>query len=143
MVLQWKLYYHTEKTFSDFDGSWEEAPSKGIVVLVALDPTETWGRMIHTMATAPNSRGDFYVKAPGEEPYCTEDYETFLELPGTTMKMVKYGHMTTQVRYQKLVSMACDDLDFPKYSPNADPEKWKNDPRRNHQFWARWAREVK
>lgn len=50
----WRLYYTDGTTYSDADGPWDDAPPRGVAVLVTADPDV--GRELDT--------GDFYVWWP-------------------------------------------------------------------------------
>jgi hypothetical protein len=40
--MKWKLYYGDGTTFSDEDGTWEEAPWRGLIALVVMEPDTGW-----------------------------------------------------------------------------------------------------
>lgn len=54
---KWKIYYDDGTTFSDEDGTWEEAPYRGVLLVVTSDPNV--GREVDHGA-----RGEFYAWWP-------------------------------------------------------------------------------
>ena len=138
--IDWRIYYHDHGTWSDRDGPWVAAPRKGWICVVVRDPTETVGRLIHSWFAPPAVAGNnFYVCAPGEQPYATDDYEPFLDLPRTHYALVKFGHQTTEIRWRDIIKAAVHDPDFPRYSPRARLGRagWDADARRFHAEWSK------
>ena len=105
-MILWRIYYGDGSTFSSEDGSWEQAPSDDVQVVVVGDPSEVWGRFLE-------QGYDYYVCVKEEPPYCTNDLNPFLRKTG----LVKFGRQIPKDRWNELMSRADADPDFPKTSP--------------------------
>ena len=44
MKINWRIYYIDDTTYDDTNGTWEDAPSDGIMCVVVLDPN--YGRFV-------------------------------------------------------------------------------------------------
>jgi len=120
--MKWKIYYDDLSTFSDEDGSWEEAPHKGALVLTTSDPEV--GREIDHGA-----RGEFFAWAPGAtKPWGFDrvgilDYLSQRGWPESTLlsdvsiedlkeEEVKIGRSVDNIRFREVLDLAAKDNYF-------------------------------
>lgn len=121
----WKIYYADGETFSSKDGEWSDAPEYGVVCVVTLDPTDVWGRFVL-------HNHEYYYKIPGKEVMCSEGLEYVkAHVPNITPKQIKCGGNAWQEDWNKILTRATHDEDFPKKSPRRRVTDWPiGDPQR-------------
>lgn len=110
-MIQWRVYYEDDSTFSNEDGSPENAPVLGVVCIVLKDPTV--GRMILC-------RYDWYIfkSADTREPeeWSGHDIHGVLDQlmynPGRIIAC-KQGRCVSDALYKTIYQRAVDDPDFP------------------------------
>lgn len=131
--MNFRIYYDDGSTFDDLDGSWEDAPHLGVVVLVTSDPDV--GREFDHGA-----RGEFYAWWPGaSKPWGFDrtgilDYLAECGWPETThladlsldewrQAGVKLGRSVDNDRFRAIVARAAADPDFPVKSADSLRER--------------------
>ncbi len=114
MKPEWKIYYADGSTFSDLDGSWEEAPTDQVVCCVMRDPTGAWGRFVL-------HGGGWYAKFPGETLVNPEDPEPTMRRSG----LFKQGIQLPKEKWTELMNQAAEDPDFEKKSPRRRKTDWR------------------
>jgi hypothetical protein len=140
MAIDWKLFYADYTTYSNENGTWENAPKHGVICVVVRDPTGTWGRWVYSGHSARQkcaycksmAWGEFYIKRPGsKEPYNTYELGPFLaavdktEDEADSANLIKYGQQVDQADYVAIMDAARNDPDFPISSPKRRAEDWK------------------
>ena len=129
-MVKWRIYYDDFTTYSNEDGLWSEAPVHGVVCIVVRDPTSQWGRWVVsgwsvTEAGQKPGGNDFFCKYPdSDEPFSTPDPTPFLNKPGCTKDMLKYGRMCDTSVWNEIMHAAGHDPDFPKGSPRRRAKDW-------------------
>lgn len=142
----WKIYYdlpdigahnhtsgeHSFSSYSDLDGTWENAPQHGVICVVVKDPTEVFGRWIHSSYSSPEKcyycrhriYNEYYVKRPDStEPYGTFDIRPFLayiqmpEEDAVAAGHIKQGRMVDQAYFTRIMDAASKDTDFTPGTP--------------------------
>lgn len=103
----WKLYYHDGTTFSDDDGDWLEAPSRGVIGLEYVD---------HTTGRARDSN-DFYINPPWGHPWGADQW-------GVLDLLIETGVMSESDRLSDLSTeqMAAAGVKFGRSVSN---EAWR------------------
>lgn len=106
--MKWKIYYIDGTSFSNADGSPEQAPGNGVGAVVQQD--QTVGAVVH--------QGDnFYVFDQQYGGWYGLDYfglGMYLAKPG--FKIIKLGETTTIEAHRRMVASLQDDPDLPNKS---------------------------
>lgn len=118
-MVRWRIYYSDGSTYSSVDGSWDNAPGKGVVAVVTLDPTGVWGRFVRI-------KHELYYKLDGHDEVLGSDSLGLIhvhvpEIRGSQIKMG--GNVLTDV-FQRIIQRATVDSDFPKGSPRRRASDW-------------------
>lgn len=112
-MLQWRIYYGDDTTYSNQDGSPEATPKRDVQVIVQVD-SEVGRVLLH--------RFDFYWWQDGQ--WYGGDYfglVDYLIQPG--WKIVLFGRSVPNSDYRALVTAASTDSDFPRKSAYAVGER--------------------
>lgn len=115
MDLRWKIYYVDGSTFSNQDGSPEDAPGWGVVAVIQED--DVTGVQVH-------HQHDFYCFAFEFGGWYALDYFGFAQYasrPG--LKIVKLGDVMPTHKYRELMASLHDDPDLPVKSARYDWER--------------------
>ena len=101
----WKIYYADGATFSDLDGSWNDAPSDGVVCVVVTD--KDYGRYVL------NGLNYYYAQPNGdaEDKAHTNDIGPQLR---AQCPWLKFGVGIAREKWQEILVRATKDPDFPK-----------------------------
>lgn len=110
--LKWKIYYSDGSFFTNKDGNPEDAPGRGVQIILQRD--DMIGREV-LRAT------DFYVWKDNKW-YAMEyfGFVDYLIQPG--LKIVKLGEYITNEEYRRLLGLAINDDGFPKKSGSYNHE---------------------
>ena len=102
--MNWRIYYVDDTTFSDEDGTWEEAPADGIVCVVVRD--KDYGRYV--------LNGLNYYYMPDGDPKPTDVTHTNDINPQLRVRCpwLKYGVGTTRDKWISTLIRATKDPDF-------------------------------
>lgn len=101
----WRVYYDDGSVFDNTMGSWEDAPCDGVQCVAVRD--EVYGRRVHHFV-------DYYIWPPWlPHAHSTHDVGPTLR----KLRWIKFGRYVPQEQYEKVLSQACEDPDFPKTSP--------------------------
>ena len=104
MIKKWIVYYEDGKSFSSDWGNPEDAPRRGVLVVVNED--KEVGRVIY-------HAGDFYVWNHDE--WLPVDHYGFMDYllePGS-YKVVLFGRMTTREKMHEAYKQAFEDTRLP------------------------------
>lgn len=122
--VRWKLWYADASSYSNLDGPWSSAPSRGVSVLVTMNPVV--GREV-------GNGFDYYLWWPGqpepsgvdaaglwdflreiEAPFANERLENrhFVHLEGLG---VKFGRTIATDAFAAIVRMATEDEEMPRW----------------------------
>jgi len=104
--MDWKIYYEDGTTFSDSDGKPEEAPARGVQIIMQAEPH--LGREI-LRAT------DFYIRK-NEQWFAVDHFGLFDYLSNPGLKTVKFGRYIPNDEYARVLADAVADPDFPPKS---------------------------
>jgi hypothetical protein len=126
-MVTWRIYYDDYSTYSDLDGKWVDAPIHGVVCIVVRDFSKQWGRWV-VSGYSPIKKGrgnldvryktEFFVMYPDEsQPYATNDLAPFRDKFCNSENFIKYGRECSQLNWQKIITLASNDPDFPKGTP--------------------------
>lgn len=103
-MLDWKIHYADGTTFSDKDGTWEDAPQDNLVAVPVRDGLH--GRVVlHGL--------DYFYRVLGGGP--TE----IAHCHGITAQLhlrcpwLKFGTQTNNENFRKILNRATNDPDFP------------------------------
>ena len=94
-LLGWKIWYDNGSAFSSLDGTWEDAPSDGVQVVVEFYPE---GEKYY------HSR-NYFILDNGKA-YGTNDINPFLRKQGT----VKSGRWTSDDYFRDILNKAKEDV---------------------------------
>lgn len=122
--MKWKIYYEDGSTFSDEDGTIEEAPARGVICIVQADGS--LGRRFELDE-------DFYVWS---EAVGWKQGWTAMNIFGLMdflieLGLVKFGRMTDDQNYQAIKRRAAEDPGFPRKSNQTRKER-RHDRGRDH-----------
>ena len=98
--MRWKIYYDDGTTFSDEDGSLEDAPARGVQAIVCKD--ERLGWVVETGC-------DYYVWKDGRF-YARDIFGLFDFLIDSGL--VKFGRTITSMEYNQVFQRALEDAAF-------------------------------
>jgi len=141
--MHWKIWYdlpgigptdvgNIASVYTSDDGTWEEAPSQGVICVAVTDHTGAWGRFINGWNPANQcplcSRtrtNEYFVKAPGDtDPQAVPELGQFIDKMvrlghdrATIDRCVKYGRVTDQQRYNDITLLAGEDPAFERLTP--------------------------
>ena len=113
--MRWKIYYVDGSTFSNEDGSPEDAPGWGVAAVVQED--DLVGAMVH-------HQRDFYGFAEEFGGWHEMDYcglAQYIARPGK--KIIKMGDLMPTHKYQELIASLHNDPDLPAKSAKYDWER--------------------
>lgn len=97
MIVEWRIYYDDDTTYDNLQGSWEDAPRDGVIVVVVRSTDGVWGRYCfsgfspwqreanpHEFCQAAHKQGtnEFYVKFPDTQPFACWDLRPTLRKLG-------------------------------------------------------------
>lgn len=102
MMIHWKIYYADGSTFSNLDGSWEDAPAWGILGIVIKSKETGWSIV---------SGGDFYVMTEDGE-IINIDRLGFADYIVNVFRKAKVGRMVGREEWLRLSKTANQDKDF-------------------------------
>lgn len=106
-MLDWRIYYENKTTFSNEDGTWEEAPGVGVAAVVTIDPTGVWNRQVLI-------KHEYYYKVPGKVPLGSEELDLIrVHVPDIQDNQIKRGGNVFREEWQAIVGAATKDPDFP------------------------------
>jgi hypothetical protein len=94
VIDRWKLYYDDGRTFSSEDGTWNDAPPDGILIVNYWE-----GGVKHTLA------GHDYYYLKDEAMAETDDLGPFLRL----LRVVKFGRWTSHAKMEAACRAARED----------------------------------
>lgn len=118
----WRIYYGDDNrsTFSNLEGTWDEAPPDRVVCVVMRDPTGVWGRWVRF-------KHEFYYKGDGgDEVLGSESLEAIRgHVPNIRDSQIKAGGNVWTEDFQSILRAATSDTDFPKRSPRRRSSDWK------------------
>jgi hypothetical protein len=104
--MDWKIYYQDETTYSDEDGSWEDAPADGVIcVIVRGQEGREKGRLVY-------NRTDYYNKLPGGGPLDIQAVSDLGPFIRQYVKAIKFGAEIPYEDYMKILIKATKDDDF-------------------------------
>jgi hypothetical protein len=108
-MIEWRIYYFDDSTFSNLDGAHWDAPGLGVQVIVQIDQDHGWETQARDEYYVWEDRGDGY-KWWGVDKFAMWEY-LFIE-PGR--KRVLAGKRMTRNRFSEIYKRAMNDPDFPK-----------------------------
>ena len=120
-MILWRIYYDDDSTWSNADGSWEDAPKHGIVVIPVQSRDRHRGSWILSGYTPLRKETSLPYKLPAEifiknpdssEPYVTNSPEPFLDKFPGRHDCIKYGRQVDQLEWQRIQTKAGKDPDF-------------------------------
>ncbi len=120
-MINWRIYYDDESTYSNEDGEWVDAPKHGVVVVVVAMPDPHWARIILSGYSPLRKEyslpyplpTEIYIKAPdSDEPFVTNSSEPFLDKYPGREDLIKYGRQVDQLKWQEIQTRAGKDKDF-------------------------------
>ena len=114
--MEWKLYYDDQTTFSDEDGSWQDAPAWGVVAIVTADSYV--GRIIDSPRRDPEYCDDYYIWPQGKQTPACADFGGLVDM------LVREGHMTG---VQLVADFTLDELTGwgVKFGRAVDNDRWR------------------
>lgn len=114
--MQWKIYYTDNTTYSSEQGTPQEAPAFG--VLVVVEHHEGVGRYIHTLC-------DWYYYHTELQEWFAGDLHGLLDhlLHNLPITAVKQGRLVDNDTYKQVLRQAMNDPDFPRKSAVHKNEK--------------------
>ena len=98
--LKWRIYYDDGSTFSNLDGTFEEAPSDGVLGVVEKDADV--GRCVYW------GKEHYYVLPDGTIGFA-DDLGPFLRGLG----IIKFGRWTGKKPWTRALKRMVEDPDFP------------------------------
>ena len=118
-MVRWRIYYADGSTYSNLSGSWDDAPSRGVVAVVSLDPTGVWGRFVRI-------KHELYYKVDEHDEVLGSETVRFIQehIPGIRSSQIKAGGNVLTDEFQKIVQRATSDADFPTGSPRRRSSDW-------------------
>lgn len=132
--MNWRIYYADGTTFSSADGSWDDAPARGVIAVVRPNPqtgrSVEKGRAFYIMD--PDAGEPWAVDWPGLWDYLHRVGSLQAGIPLRDVNLdalardwgVKFGRSVPNEVYQRIVIAADNDPDFPRRS-SADREAVK------------------
>lgn len=134
--MKWKLYYGDGSTFSDEDGSWEDAPALDVQALVCEDSdvgyelNEGSDGWIQNYIWWPEASRPWGVDAYGSLDYLVEVGALELGEPISTMSLqdlidagMKIGRSINSKRFEEIHQRAARDDYFPAKSARTRMER--------------------
>lgn len=141
-MLNWRLWYDLPgigavdtdicSYYDNTHGTWEDAPTQGVLQVAVRDRTGAWGRFINGWNPVDSCplcnrwrTNEYFVKAPEDtDPQATPDLTPFI----TKMmhlghnrtvidKCIKYGRVTDQQHFNDVTLLAAKDPDFEILTP--------------------------
>ena len=112
----WKIYYGDGTTFSDQDGTWEDAPLDNVQAVAVYN--ETWGRRVFYGT-------EFYL--PGDKVSINTIFgvDYLQEHMRAHNRYIKYGRTIERKIADGLFDTAMHDPDFPMKSPRRRSTDWE------------------
>jgi hypothetical protein len=102
--VDWKIYYDDDSTFSSEDGSWEAAPSDGVLCVVVK--SDKVGRHVF-------SGSEYYFRIPGTDSFAhADDLGPFLRKLG----LVKFGRWAPDKCMEEALKKVRRDPEIPRAS---------------------------
>lgn len=95
--MEWRIFYDDGSTFSDEDGTPEQAPARGVIAIVCRDPVARW---------VVCSRFDYYVWRG--EWFGVDIFGLFDYLVDPGWKGVTFGRTIANEEFRKIHTRACD-----------------------------------
>lgn len=96
----WRIYYDNGTTFSSDDGAWDDAPARGVQVVVYEHPDVGW---------AMRHGGDFF-RLDGDGGPVAMDRDGMLDFVADTLGIVKVGRMLSQADFDEVYQRAKVDM---------------------------------
>lgn len=93
--MRWAIYYDDGRTYTSEEGSWDEAPTDGVLVVAIKD-----GDRVDLL-----SGSDHYIMVDGETIVTTDDLGATLR----RLRFIKFGRWSTNSRMQEALRRAAED----------------------------------
>jgi hypothetical protein len=94
--MPWAIFYDSGRTFTDEDGTWDEAPSEGVLVVVEV---------IGERTTLHSGHDNYQLEEDGT--IVMRDARTLIAAIGRlTMSTVKFGRYTSNTNMERALERA-------------------------------------
>lgn len=100
--MMWRIYYDDGSTFSETDGTAEQAPARGVIAILQPDPDPVVRQ--HVV-----SRFDYYWITDAGEWYGGDIFGLFDYLITPGWKTVKFGRTISNAEHRAIVARATAD----------------------------------
>lgn len=119
MTMRWKIWYSDGSTFSDADGTPDEAPKSGVQVIHVADGR--CGRRVLKLV-------DYYVWAPSLSRWldCVDSASAILRMSREAWSIILRGEYLLEADFEKILIASHEDNYIPSVSPGDPPhEAWR------------------
>jgi hypothetical protein len=120
--MKWRIYYDDDTTFDNSQGEPWEAPGRGIICVVQIDPSP----LMHSVNTQILQGHPFYWYHRGWGYWLHSDRDGFIDQLTNDRKnevcAIKMGRWVDFHHYREIVDKARSDPDFPKKSGDSKSE---------------------
>lgn len=101
-MADWKIHYADGSTYSNEDGSWEDAPAWGIAAIVVSTPECGWAMI---------QGGDYFIMNQAGDIIPIDD-TGWDDYAANVLRVVKVGRMLSREEWQRIYTKALKDRDF-------------------------------